>query len=75
MVATRIADTHTSDRATHDDGTPRHWWESRLTVALAIALAAVPLIYPAIPPLVDLLGHMGRYRGELGLESSPWLQR
>ncbi|MEO7635908.1 MAG: hypothetical protein ABIS38_09730, partial [Sphingomicrobium sp.] len=39
------------------------------------ALAAVPLIYPAIPPLVDLLGHMGRFRVELGLESSPWLQR
>lgn len=43
-------------------------------VALAIVVAAIPLIYPAIPPLVDLLGHMGRYRVELGLDRSPWLQ-
>jgi len=27
-----------------------------------VLLAAVPLLYPPIPPLVDLLGHMGRYR-------------
>jgi len=52
----------------------RHWWESRLTVALAIVVAAIPLIYPAIPPLVDLFGHMGRYRVELDLAHSPSLQ-
>jgi hypothetical protein len=28
-----------------------------------------------VPPLVDLLGHMGRYRVELDLNHSPWLQR
>jgi hypothetical protein len=27
------------------------------------------------PPLVDLLGHMGRYRVELDLDRSPWLQQ
>ena len=77
MVATRMAQTQASDHAaaTHADGTPRHWWESRLTVALAIALAAVPLLYPAVPPLVDLFGHMGRFRVELALDHSPWLQR
>jgi len=35
----------------------------------------VPLLYPPVPPLVDLLGHMGRYRVELDLDHSPWLQR
>src|SRR5205085_501431 len=33
----------------------------------------IPLIYPAIPPLVDLLGHMGRYRVELDLGRSLYL--
>lgn len=52
---------------------PRPWWETRWMVALAIAAAMVPLLYPAIPPLVDLFGHMGRYRVEL--DYSPWLAR
>ncbi|MEO7787635.1 MAG: hypothetical protein ABIR77_07425 [Sphingomicrobium sp.] len=40
-----------------------------------ILLAAVPLLYPPVPPLVDLLGHMGRYRVELDLAKSSDLQR
>ena len=40
-----------------------------------ILLAFVPLLYPPVPPLVDLLGHMGRYRVELDLADSPDLQR
>ena len=40
-----------------------------------LALGAVPLLYPAVPPLVDLMGHMGRYRVELDLARSPELQR
>ena len=35
----------------------------------------VPLAYPQVPPLVDLFGHMGRYRVELDLGQSPWLQQ
>jgi hypothetical protein len=35
----------------------------------------IPLLYPPIPPLVDLFGHMGRYRVELDLGQSPWLQQ
>ena len=52
---------------------PRFWWESRLFLGALILLSAVPLIYPAIPPLVDLFGHMGRYRVQLDLGTSPWL--
>ena len=53
----------------------RPWWETRWYVAALIALAFVPMLYPKVPPLVDLIGHMGRYRVELDLASSRDLQR
>ncbi|HYC64756.1 MAG TPA: hypothetical protein VEC14_08510, partial [Reyranellaceae bacterium] len=43
-------------------GAPRPWWEGRPFVAAMILLAFVPLLYPAIPPIVDIGGHMGRYK-------------
>jgi len=54
---------------------PAPWWESAWCLGLAVFATALPLIYPPIPPLVDLLGHMGRYRVELDLNHSPFLQR
>ena len=53
----------------------RPWWESRLCLALVVLATMLPLLYPPVPPLVDLLGHMGRYRVELDLDHSPFLQR
>jgi hypothetical protein len=50
------------------------WWESRVCLALVVLATMVPLLYPPIPPLVDLFGHMGRYRVELDLDHSRWLQ-
>jgi hypothetical protein len=50
------------------------WWESRLCIVLVVLATMLPLLYPPIPPLVDLFGHMGRYRVELDLAHSPWLQ-
>lgn len=44
---------------------PSGWWTSRPYLLLLVLLAAVPLITPSIPPLTDLMGHMGRYRVEL----------
>jgi hypothetical protein len=41
------------------------WWETRVCLALVVLSTMLPLIYPPIPPLVDLLGHMGHYRVEL----------
>jgi hypothetical protein len=43
----------------------RQWWEDRRLLALIILLMAVPLIWPTVPPLVDLPGHMGRYQVQL----------
>jgi hypothetical protein len=50
------------------------WWEQRWGVALLALLSAVPLLWPEIPPLVDLPGHMGRYRVQLEIDSSQALQ-
>lgn len=51
------------------------WWESRLFLACVVLATMAPLIYPPIPPMVDVLGHIGRYRVELDLQHSPWLQQ
>ncbi|MBN8809191.1 MAG: hypothetical protein J0I47_13280 [Sphingomonas sp.] len=53
-------------------GTVRWWQTRRFVVAMAL-LAMVPLLWPAIPPLVDLPGHMGRYRVQLDLHRYGWL--
>ena len=56
-------------------GAPRPWWEGRPFVALMILLAFVPLLYPQIPPLVDIGGHMGRYKVAADVANSPILQQ
>jgi hypothetical protein len=53
----------------------RPWWESRPVLICVVLLTMLPLLYPPIPPLVDLFGHMGRYRVELDIAHSPWLQQ
>ena len=40
-------------------GGPRYWWETRAFVAAMILLAAVPLLYPALPPLLWWFGLNG----------------
>ena len=51
------------------------WWETRLFVLAVCLSTMVPLLYPTVPPLVDLFGHMGRYRVQLDLAQSPALQQ
>lgn len=41
---------------------PIEWWQLRRVALAAIVLAALPLLYPAIPPLTDMPGHIGGYR-------------
>lgn len=55
-----------------EDGAP--WWERRWGVAALALLAALPLLWPTVPPLVDLPGHMGRYRVELEIAHNPVFQ-
>jgi hypothetical protein len=51
------------------------WWEQPWALILLVLAAAVPLLWPDVPPLVDLPGHMGRYRVQLDLAESEALQR
>jgi hypothetical protein len=51
----------------------RWWWQTRWFVIAAALAATIPLLWPTIPPLVDLPGHMGRYRVQLAIGSNPWL--
>jgi hypothetical protein len=57
------------------EGIGPRWWESRRFATALVLLAALPLLLPQIPPLVDLPGHMGRYRVQLDLAESEALQR
>jgi hypothetical protein len=54
---------------------PRRWWETRAFVLLLMLLSIVPLLYPRVAPLVDLFGHVGRYRVQLDVANSAYLQR
>lgn len=49
------------------------WWQTRAFVLFAALASAIPLLWPDIPPLVDLPGHMGRYRVQLDHDLYPWL--
>ena len=51
----------------------RHWWQTRWFVLAVAIIAAIPLLRPEIPPLVDLPGHMARYRVQLDYDRYPWL--
>lgn len=53
----------------------RQWWETRTFALLMMLLSIVPLLYPHNAPLVDLFGHLGRYRVQLDVASSELLQR
>jgi len=52
-----------------------HWWQTWWGAGALALLCAAPLLWPAVPPLVDLPGHMAAYKVELDLAHSPELQR
>ena len=47
--------------------------DRRWVLALLIAAMAIPLLWPQVPPLVDLLGHMGRYQVQTQIDRVPAL--
>jgi hypothetical protein len=53
----------------------REWWNTALFIAIALFLAALPLLWPPVPPLLDLPSHMGSYQIALNLDSSASLQK
>ena len=50
------------------------WWQSRWFFVGCLMLLAAPLIWPTVPPLIDLPGHIGRYRVADALRGSTELQ-
>lgn len=56
-----------------DRGDTLHWWQTRWFVLVCAIVATIPLLWPDIPPLVDLPGHMGRYRVQLDHDQYPYL--
>ena len=54
---------------------PSGWWTRNWYIAFLAIISIVPLIQPTVPPLIDLMGHMGRYRVEISDPSSPLLTR
>ena len=53
----------------------REWWNSRWVLLLAVLATAIPLLWPTIPPLADVPGHMASYHVSVALAHSPVLQR
>ena len=51
----------------------RPWWSHPGYAAALVLLMAVPLLWPAMPPLSDLPVHMGRYRIQAGMDGAPTL--
>jgi hypothetical protein len=56
------------------DDPPGAWWENRALLAALILLTMLPLLWPNVPPLVDLPGHMGRYHVQMEIGRSPVIQ-
>jgi hypothetical protein len=50
-------------------------WLTAVAFASIILLALVPVLAVRLPPLVDLLGHIGRYAIQTGLEEHPELSQ
>ena len=55
-------------------GEARPWWEHPALLVSLVLASMLPLLWPDIPPLLDLPGHMGRYRVQLDIERSAVLQ-
>jgi hypothetical protein len=58
-----------------EGGGPLRWWETRAFALFLVLASAIPLMWPDIPPLVDLPGHMARYRVQLEIGESDALRR
>ena len=55
--------------------TRQPWSPGTIGVVCILVSLAIPLMWPTLPPLVDLMGHVGRYHIQLNIDKSPDLQR
>jgi hypothetical protein len=53
---------------------PRDWWDHPALILGAVLACALPLLWPDIPPLVDLPGHLGRYHVQMRMDEVPVLR-
>jgi len=53
----------------------QEWWTTPAFAWFCIVASTIPLLWPALPPLVDLPGHIGRYHVALDIAHSAILQR
>ena len=53
----------------------RAWWNTRGFVIAALFLAALPLLWPPIPPLIDLPSHLGSYHVALAADAATSLSK
>ena len=72
MAAGRVQSGHFQPRAKDEK---RPFWEHPAVLAALVVLSALPLFWPDVAPLLDLPGHIGRYRVQLDLDQSPALQQ
>lgn len=55
---------------------PQALRRTRVLPWLVLVLAsALPVVFLRLPPLIDVLGHMGRYELQTGLGADSWLQQ
>jgi hypothetical protein len=54
---------------------PPAWWQTRWGIGAIALFCTLPLLWPALPPLVDLPGHMVAYEVEIDRARSAWLQQ
>ena len=51
----------------------RPWWERRNILLVLLLIGLTPLLWPALPPLSDLPGHMGRWHIAISISRSAAL--
>lgn len=49
-------------------------WHANLAAVLLVLASALPVLFVQTPPMVDVLGHIGRYSLQTSLASDPWLR-
>ncbi len=51
------------------------WLQSWAGAALLVLFTTLPVLILRTPPMIDVLGHTGRYALQTGLQDDPWLQQ